>query len=154
TFPCVLPYMRISRQAPAFTVPCEGQDRRVDSRAVDGRGEIGRRGEAVAEGFLRALQYTIVARNTPRRAGGSDLGARGGPVLVFVEVRSRRGTRAGTPLESVDGRKRAQVARVAEQFVAARRWYDRDARFDVIGVQFDTDPPAVEHVRGAFEARS
>jgi putative endonuclease len=146
--------MRTRRQVPVFTAPCEGQDRRVDSRAVDGRGEIGRRGEAVAEEFLRALRYTIVARNYRCRAGEIDLVALDGPVVVFVEVRSRRGTRTGTPLESVDGRKRAQVARVAEQFVAARRWYDRDARFDVIGVRFDTDPPAVEHVRGAFEARS
>src|SRR5256712_13851931 len=120
---------------------------------VDGRGELGRRGEPVAEASLRTLRYTIVARNYRCRAGEIDLVALDGPVLVFVEVRSRRGTIAGTPLESVDGRKRAQVARVAEQFVAARRWFDRDARFDVIGVRFDTEPPAVEHVRGAFEAR-
>jgi putative endonuclease len=118
---------------------------------VDGRGELGRRGEDVAEAFLRDHRYTIVARNYRCRAGEIDLVAFDGPVLVFVEVRSRRGTFAGTPLESVDRRKCAQVARVAAHFVAARRWHDRDARFDVIGVRFDTDPPAVEHVQSAFE---
>ena len=121
------------------------------SRGVDGRGELGRRGEAVAEEFLRARRYAIVARNYRCRAGEVDLVALDGPVLVFVEVRSRRGTLVGTPLESVDGRKQARLARVARYFCAARGWLDRDARFDVVGVRFDTEPPAVEHVRAAFE---
>ena len=105
----------------------------------------------MAEEFLRTHRYTIVARNYRCRAGEIDLVALDGPVIVFVEVRSRSGAAFGTPLESVDGRKQARVGRVAQQFLAARRWYDRDARFDVIGVRFDAEPPSVEHVRGAFE---
>jgi len=120
---------------------------------VDGRGELGRRGEEVAVEFLRAQQYTIVTRNYRCRAGEIDLVALDGGTLVFVEVRSRSGTRAGTPLESVDGRKQARVSRVARQFCAVRGWLDRDARFDVVGIRFDADPPVVDHVRGAFELR-
>src|SRR5262245_54179927 len=105
------------------------------SRAVDGRGELGRRGESVAEAFLRARDYTIVARNYRCRAGEIDLVALDGPLLVFVEVRSRRGTMAGTPLESVDLRKQGQVVRAARYFLASRGWGERDARFDVIGVR-------------------
>jgi putative endonuclease len=106
----------------------------------------------MAEEFLRARHYTIVARNYRCRAGEIDLVALDGPVLVFVEVRSRRGERAGSPLESVVGRKQVQVSRVARHFLASRGWHDRDARFDVIGIRFDADPPALEHVTGAFEA--
>ena len=120
------------------------------SPAVEGRRELGRRGEAVAEAFLRARNYTIVARNFRCRAGEIDLVALDGGVVVFVEVRSRRGDRLGTPLESVDGRKQARVARVAEYFCAAHGWLERDARFDVVGIRFDAEPPAVEHVRAAF----
>jgi putative endonuclease len=118
---------------------------------VHRRAELGRRGESVAEAFLRESAYTIVARNYRCRAGEIDLVALDGAVLVFVEVRSRRGPEFGTPLESVDWRKQARVGRVAQQFLAERRWLDRAARFDVIGVRFDAEPPAVEHVRGAFE---
>jgi len=118
---------------------------------VDARGELGRRGEAVAEAFLRAHRYTIVARNYRCRAGEIDLVALDGRVLVFVEVRSRRGTIAGTPFESVDGRKRARVGRVAVHFMAERGWLDRDGRFDVVAVRFDREPPGVEHLRSAFE---
>ena len=119
---------------------------------MDGRGELGRRGEALAEEFLRACRYTIVARNYRCRAGEIDLVALDGEIRVFVEVRTRRGAVAGTPLESVVGRKQAQVARVARHFLAAHGWHDRDARFDVVGIRFDAEPPAVEHVRGAFDA--
>ena len=118
---------------------------------MDGRGELGRRGEAMAEAFLRTHRYTIVARNYRCRAGEIDLVALDGATVVFVEVRSRRGTALGTPLESVDARKQARVGRVARHFVAAHGWGERDARFDVIGVRFDAEPPALEHVRGAFE---
>jgi putative endonuclease len=134
-----------------MSAPCEGMCRRVLSRAVDGRAELGRRGEALAADFLEARRYTIVARNYRCRSGEIDLVALDGPVLVFVEVRSRRGSSAGTPLESVDGRKQFQLGRVARYFLASRGWQERDARFDVIGIRFDVDPPALEHVRGAFE---
>src|SRR6185503_7901057 len=103
----------------AIDAPCGGVTRPLVSRAVDGRGDLGRRAEAMAEEFLRTRRYTIVARNYRCRAGEIDLVALDGSVVVFVEVRSRRGVVAGTPLESVDGRKQAQVARVARHFVAA-----------------------------------
>jgi len=118
---------------------------------VDGRRELGARGEELAARFLEAQRYTILARNFRCRAGEIDLVALDCDRVVFVEVRSRTGERLGTPLESVDARKQAQVVRVARHFVAARGWVDRDARFDVIGVRFDKEPPTVEHVRGAFQ---
>ena len=119
---------------------------------VTGRGELGRRGEALAEEFLAARGCRTIARNFRCRAGEIDLVVRDGATIVFVEVRSRRGDHAGTPLESVDRRKQAQVARVARHFLAARGLGDRDARFDVVGVRFDREPPEVEHVPGAFDA--
>jgi putative endonuclease len=118
---------------------------------VDGRGELGRRGEELAERFLRERCFEIVTRNFRCRAGEIDLVARDGSALVFVEVRSRHGDRRGSGLESVTPRKQAQVARVAQYFLAGRGWGDHDARFDVIGVDFASDPPNIEHVRGAFE---
>jgi putative endonuclease len=118
---------------------------------VDGRRELGRRGEELADAFVRALGYRIVARNFRCRAGEIDLVALDGDTIVFVEVRSRSGSRLGTPLESVDGRKQGRVARVARYFLAAHGWHERAARFDVVGVRFDREPPAVEHVRAAFD---
>jgi len=119
---------------------------------VDGRGELGRRGEELAAELLRARGYTIVERNFRCRAGEIDLVALDGPTVVFVEVRSRRGERVGTPLESVDPRKQARLTLVARHFLHARRLAESDVRFDVVGVRFDREPPRLEHVCGAFEA--
>ena len=115
--------------------------------------ELGRQGEAVAEAFLRARDYRILARNFRCRSGEIDIVALDGNMLVFVEVRSRRGDRAGTPLESVTPRKQQQVVRVARVFLSQRGWSERCARFDVVGVRFDDDPPIVEHIAAAFDAQ-
>jgi putative endonuclease len=105
----------------------------------------------VAAAFVARLGYRLVVRNFRCRAGEIDLVALDGDTVVFVEVRSRTGSVCGTPLESVDGRKQAQVGRVARHFLAGRHWHERTARFDVIGIRLDADPPAIEHVRAAFD---
>ena len=118
---------------------------------MDGRRETGRRGEDVAAAFVAGLGMRVVVRNFRCRAGEIDVVAMDGDTVVFVEVRTRAGTGFGTPLESVDRRKQAQVGRVARHFLSARGWHERSARFDVVGVRLDADPPVVEHVRGAFD---
>jgi putative endonuclease len=118
---------------------------------VDRRRERGRRGEEVAEAYLRARRYAILARNWRTRIGEIDLVASRDGVVVFVEVRGRQGERFGTPFESVDARKRAKLGRMAAAFLQSRRLEDRVARFDVIGVDWDHAEPAVEHLEGAFD---
>jgi putative endonuclease len=118
---------------------------------VDGRRETGRRGEDAAAALVARLGWRLVGRNFRCRAGEIDLIALDGDTVVFLEVRSRSHDGRGTPLESVDVRKQAQVGRVARHFLAMRGWHERAARFDVIGIRWDADPPAVEHVRGAFD---
>jgi putative endonuclease len=130
---------------------CDDCASRLYRAAVDGRRALGQRGEAMADAFVRALGWRVVARNFRCRAGEIDLVALDRDTVVFLEVRSRSGDGRGTPLESVDGRKQAQVVRVARHFLALHGWHERAARFDVVGVRFDAEPPAVEHVRGAFE---
>jgi putative endonuclease len=115
------------------------------------RVERGRSGEDLAWGHLRRAGYRLVARNLRSRFGEIDLVAERGDMLVFVEVRSRAGTRFGTPLESVDERKRRQIARLAADFLARRRLDDRRVRFDVVAVEWQDGVPKIYHVENAFE---
>src|SRR5262249_33433867 len=110
----VLDVRRLRRRGAAGTLPGPWPAGRAPA--------AGRRGGALAEAFLRTHHYAIVARNYRCRAGEIDLVALDGATVVFVEVRSRRGITFGTPLESVDARKQARVARVARQFVATHGW--------------------------------
>ena len=115
------------------------------------RRDRGRGSEELAWDHLRRAGYRLVARNLRTRFGEIDLVVERGDTLVFVEVRGRASTRFGTPLESVDGRKRRQVARLAADFLARRRLDDRRARFDVVAVEWQYGAPKVEHVENAFE---
>ena len=114
----------------------------------------GARGEAMAAAYLEERGYRILARNLRTQRGELDLVALDGAALVFVEVRTRTGTRFGSPEESVDRRKQRRLVRAAAAALAERRW-PRHARvrFDVVAVILGPSP-AVRLVRDAFYAPS
>ena len=111
-------------------------------------------GEAIAARFLEARGLRIVARNLRSRLGELDLVARDGAVLVFVEVKTRLGTRGDPPQAAVGGRKQARLARLALDYLAREWLRDLACRFDVVAVTLDPEggPPRVEHFPGAFAA--
>jgi putative endonuclease len=119
------------------------------SRAVD----LGRAGEDLACDELRGRGYAILARRFRTRDGELDIVARDGRTLVFVEVKTRRSCRFGTPLEAVTPEKRRKIVAMAADYLARRRPGASPCRFDVVSVTFDGNGrPLVEIVRHAFEA--
>lgn len=80
-----------------------------------------------------------------------DVVARKGPLVAFVEVKTRTSASFGSPFEAVRWRKRREILRVA------RSWVDRHGRpgdlyrFDVIGVEPDRSGGwKIEHLEDAF----
>ena len=116
------------------------------------RATVGARAEDLAAALLEARGYRIVERNWRRPEGELDLVVDHRGVLVFVEVRSRTGEERGHPLETVNARKRARVARAARLYLAIAQPAATDFRFDVVGITFARDgaPPAITHVEDAF----
>ena len=98
------------------------------------RRELGIAGEAAAESRLRRDGLQIVARGFRARCGEIDLIARDGPVVVFVEVKTRTGDGFGRPAEAVTALKRRRIARAASVFLARSGWEDHPCRFDVVEV--------------------
>jgi putative endonuclease len=76
------------------------------------------------------------------------------PLVVFVEVRSRRDDRRGHPLETIDANKRAHIVRGATAWLVREDLWEKVAvRFDVIAVVAPDSPtPDVVWIRGAFDA--
>jgi putative endonuclease len=114
------------------------------------RFRFGRRGEQIAERHLRRLGYRIVARNYRAARAEIDIVAMDGETIVFVEVKRRTGTVAGTPEESVDLAKQEQIRRAAERFVAHYRAAERDARFDVVAIVEGGRSRRLQHLKDAF----
>jgi putative endonuclease len=115
------------------------------------RGAVGAYGERVAARHLVEAGMVVLDRNWRCAEGELDIVARDGSTVVFVEVKTRRTTRFGTPAEAVGPVKVGRLRRLAERWLAMSGLAAPAMRFDVVSVQpQDTGAAVVEHVRGAF----
>lgn len=118
---------------------------------------LGNRGESAAARYLRRHGYKIIARNWKNNLGEIDLIARQktelGPLLVFIEVKTRKSTRSGQPHEAVGHHKQSQLTRVGLSYLKSHGLLDHRARFDVISIIWpeDAKEPQIEHIQNAFE---
>lgn len=112
---------------------------------------MGKAGEDLAERYLKRQGYAIVERNYRCPLGEIDLIALNKRVVVFVEVKTRRVDTSGAPLESVNAVKQRRLKRAALHYLNKHRLHDRDIQFDVVGISLRSDPPAVQHIRHAFD---
>jgi putative endonuclease len=126
------------------------------TRREDPRRKLGAAGEHAAARALEASGHRVVARNV--RAGGVeiDLVVVKARTIAFVEVKTRRSRRAGSPEEAVDARKRARLVLGARAFLREHRRLARRARtvrFDVVSVVPGEGGALVaSHRPGAFDA--
>ena len=105
-------------------------------RSDGGRGELGRLGEEIAAERLATRGYRIIERNFRTREGEVDLIAWDGPVLVFVEVKSRRGRAYGLPEESITPTKSERLIAVAYAYLQAMESPPEDWRIDAVAIEF------------------
>ena len=113
-------------------------------------GPIGPRGEDAAAEAYRRRGYRIVARNWRCRIGELDLVVERRGVLVFCEVKSRRGTAFGVGFEAVTRRKQTKLRWLAEAFLQATGSRPLGIRFDVASVAVRAERSAVELFEDAF----
>ena len=115
------------------------------------RKRLGARGEDAAARHLVKRGCAILERNYRIRSGEVDIIAKEADTLVFVEVKTRRTGRFGSPAESVDGRKRRRICAAALQYVSENGAGELPARFDVIEVYAENGGLRVRHITDAFE---
>jgi putative endonuclease len=126
----------------------EGSTRRAESSAS--RIGLGARGERIAARHLKRSGYRIISRNFRAAGAEIDLVALDGETLVFVEVKTRSGVRAGDPQEAVDSRKQSTIRRAAAIFASRNRAESMAMRFDVVAIAGDGVERRVEIVKDAF----
>jgi len=115
----------------------------------------GMKGETFAYWYLRRQGYVMVARNytaAPMK-GEIDLVGWDGPVLAFVEVKTRTASEnsLGRPEDAVNSEKRHNLARIARRFLQQRRVGKVPWRFDVLAIDSPQGGrPEVRLHKGAF----
>jgi putative endonuclease len=124
--------------------------------APDARRRLGDVGEALVARWYEAAGYTVVDRNWRCRAGELDLVCAGGrgrdAVLVFCEVKTRRSTAFGSPLEAITPTKARRIRALARAWLAEQSGAGTPhLRFDVASVLALRDAaPVIDVVEGAF----
>jgi putative endonuclease len=113
---------------------------------------LARKGEETAEAFLRERGYRVLARNWRSPLGELDLIVEKEDTVVFVEVKTRSSRRFGDPEEAVTDRKKRKLFQVAQCYLNARGWPERDLRFDVLAILMTREGEVVDisHIAQAF----
>jgi len=110
---------------------------------------LGKTGEAFAAAYLEQNGYRLVAANFTLPVGRNrrdavitaelDLVAYDGPVLCFVEVKTRSSDWFAPPEANVDRHKRRQIARAAREYRHMLGIQDEPYRYDVATVVLSED---------------
>ena len=138
--------------APAHRPALAGIAAQLRDRTLSGKA-LGSLGETYAATWLAAQGWRILDRNWHCRYGELDsVALDGGRRLAFVEVKTRRAMRFGTPQEAVTPAKQRNLRHAAMQWLLApdHRIGHRGVCFDVIGVIVHGERVNIHHIKEAF----
>ncbi len=115
----------------------------------------GKLGEELAANFLKKKRFEIIERNYRRRFGEIDIIAMHRKTLVFIEVKTRKSKKFGSPFEAITNKKQQQIARVAQNYLCQKEMFDKPARFDVVAITLlEKEKPIIEIIQNAFDLPS
>ncbi|NMA92311.1 MAG: YraN family protein [Firmicutes bacterium] len=114
------------------------------------RRQTGAAGEEQARRFLLRSGYQILQMNYRCRFGEIDIIAREGPLLVFVEVRTRTGTGFGKAVESLTATKKKRLRRLVRYYLARELGREIPCRVDLVAIDMEGPGrlPRLSHIKG------
>ena len=105
-------------------------------------------GEDLAVKFLEKKGYTIIERNFRRHYGEIDIIALFNQTLVFIEVKTRKTNKFGTPFEAITPWKLNEVIKTAIYYKSIHLKLPELLRVDAISICLKPDNKIdkIEHV--------
>jgi len=111
---------------------------------------FGELGERIAERWLRRHGWRVVQRRFRNGHRDIDLVVERDGTVAFVEVKARRGSEFGDPVEAVNWNKQKQLVKSAFAWIDRHGRPTESYRFDVVGVLVEGDRVRVRHIANAF----
>lgn len=97
---------------------------------------IGRLAEDLAAEELQKKGFKILQRNFSNRFGEIDIIAQDKDILVFVEVKAKKGIEFGSPEEMINRSKLQKVRRMADVYLQGK---NLPCRLDVVAIVLSPD---------------
>ncbi len=116
------------------------------------RQKLGKKGEDKAEEYLKRKGFLILERNYHYGHKEIDLIGRDGNTIVFVEVKTGRSKKFGTPEERVSIRKQKNLIMAALDYIQKSNVTGCDFRFDVLAISYEKGEEVINHIQSAFMA--
>lgn len=117
---------------------------------ADRRSDFGQRGEDAACAYLERHGYRVTGRNYRCRYGEIDIIAVKDGAIVFVEVKTRRSLRFGTPGMAVTYAKQQKIRTTALHYLQQQRGRYKQIAFDVIEIVADDGKAKLRHLQNCF----
>lgn len=113
--------------------------------------ELGKYGEDKAYEYLIKNNYKIIERNFLCKQGEIDIIAMSKEKeLVFVEVKTRKNLKYGTPCEAVTPKKMKNIIFSSKYYIFLNKLYNINIRYDVIEVYVFNTRYSINHIKNAF----
>ena len=104
---------------------------------------LGLLGEDLSVQYLKEKGFSILTKNYcntfGKRLGEIDIVAQKGEEIIFIEVKSRLGTRDSTllPEANITRDKLRKLERIAQCYLREKHWEKRPYHFDALSVLYD-----------------
>ena len=114
--------------------------------------KIGDYGELTAARYLKQHGYELLETNWLCDRGELDIVAQHNHILVFVEVKTRRGSQTADAFASVSAAKRERLIASAYAYLEQHHLDDVQWRVDVIAIAVPhSGQPIIAHVEDALD---
>ncbi len=114
---------------------------------------LGKRGEGLAEKYLKKQGYQIIQTNYRCSLGELDIIANDHGILVFAEVKTRVSETHGPPQAAVTPVKQRKLGQIAQSYLSFHELHRVDCRFDVVAIHLSAKGKVdrVELIKDAFQ---
>jgi len=118
------------------------------------KSNLGKLGEEIVKDSLKKKGYELIEQNWKTKRAEIDLVMRKKGIMVFIEVRSRRGEQFGTPEDTINWKKRRKLFNNAKAYVAIKK-YMGPYQIDAVCIVFSGNgipiPTRVSHYEDIIE---
>lgn len=108
---------------------------------------IGFEGENIACNYLEMQGCEILDRNFICNSGEIDIIAKDKDELVFIEVKTRRNSKYGNPIDAVDLNKINHILKTAKFYVYINNLEKEFIRFDIIEVYMKNNETKINQIK-------